>query len=244
MRKIHKILTGAVYAVVVLAFPATTFASTLSLSPSSGTVNKGCDLNVAINLDTQGVQTDGTDAILLFDKNVFTGKTINSGTIYPDYPGNAIDNTNGKITVSGLASVSQAYTGSGTLATVVFTVNPAAVTSSSAITFDFDPADLSKTTDSNIVQRSTILDTLSSVTNGSYTIGTGACTSTGTTSTVAPGGTTTILTGSGTSQGSTVAPTGTQKTVLDNTALEGPALVFSILGGFLVVVGVIGLALL
>lgn len=242
MRKIFRFLTGGLYLFLVVAFPASAFASTLSLSPASGTVNKGCDFTVSINLDTQTSETDGTDAILLFNNTIFTAKTISSGTIYPDYPGNAVDNTGGKVTVSGLASVSQGFKGSGTLATVAFTVNQTAPAGTGTIKFDFDPNNLTKTTDSNVVERGTIKDTLASVTDGSFTIGTGACTSTPTAG-AAPGGTT--LTSGGTSQGATTVPgtTGIAKT-LPNGAFEGPALIFSVLGGLLVVVGIVGLALL
>lgn len=230
-----KIFIGLALFLTVLMAPVSAFASSLSLSPVSGTVNKGCDLSVSINLDTQGSNTDGTDAYLLFDKTVFTAKTINSGAVYPDYPGNAVDNTNGKVVVSGLASVSQPFTGAGTLATVVFTVNPAAPTGTSTIRFDFDPSNLSKTTDSNVVERSTIRDTLTQVTNGTYTIGTGACTQSSVT---------VVATNSGIPKGgTTVVDTGVPKTLPEG-ALEGPALVFAVLGGLLVVVGAIGLAFL
>lgn len=235
MKSIYRSLVALILSIVALALPASALASTLSLSPISGTVNRGCDLSVSINLDTQGINTDGTDAYLLFDKTVFTAKTINSGAIYPDYPGNAVDNTNGKVVVSGLASVSQPFTGAGTLATVVFTVNQTAPLGTSAIRFDFDPANLSKTTDSNVVERSTIRDTLTSVTNGIYTIGTGVCTQSNVTSTASNSG---IPKG-----GTTVIATGVPKTLPEG-ALEGPALVFAVLGGLLVVVGVIGLAFL
>lgn len=237
MKKIYRSLIVLSLFLTVLVAPVSAFASTLSLSRLSGTVNRGCDVTVAINLDTQGTQTDGTDAILLFDKNAFTAKTINSGAIYPDYPGNAVDNTNGKVTVSGLASVSQPFAGAGTLATVVFTANATAPTGTSTIRFDFDPANLSKTTDSNVVERSTIRDTLNSVTNGTYTIGTGACTQSSVPGTIIP------ASGSGIPKGGTIVDTGVPKTLPDS-ALEGPALVFAVLGGLLVVVGAIGLAFL
>lgn len=243
MKKLTKLITILVLFLGAFAFPVSAFASTLSLSPTSGTFNKGCDFTLSINLDTQGTQTDGTDAILLFDKNALTAKTINSGSIYPDYPGNAVDNTNGKVTVSGLASVSQAFSGSGTLATVTFTVNSAAVAGSTEVKFDFDPNDKSKTTDSNVVERSTIRDTLNSVTNGFYTIGTGACTG-GTTpgASSAPASSPTIIYTGGT--GAPTTPTYAGESKLPNGSLEGPVLIYSVLGVMLVIVGAIGLAFL
>ena len=61
-----------------------------------------------IKLDTTGAQTDGTDAILIYDSSRLTATAITSGNIYPDYPGNNID-PSGKINISGLASVSSAF---------------------------------------------------------------------------------------------------------------------------------------
>lgn len=229
MKKISKSFVALALFIIALASPVSAFASTLSLSPASGVVNRGCDITVSINLDTQNTQTDGTDAILLFDKTAFTAKKINSGAMYPDYPGNAVDNTNGKVIVSGLASVSAPVAGSGTLATVVFTANQTAPVGTSTIRFDFDPANLAKTTDSNVVERSTIRDTLSSVNNGTYTIGTGTCSQT-----------VLISTDSGVPKGGVDT---TPKTLPEG-ALEGPALVFAVLGGLLVIVGAIGLAFL
>ena len=150
-------------------------SATLSLSPSSGTFNKGCTFSLDLRLDTAGAQTDGTDAILLYDSSRLTATSITSGNIYPDYPGNSIDDTSGKITVSGLASVSSAFSGQGSLAVVNFSVKENAPAGATQVKFDFDPNDKAKTTDSNVVQRGTTSDVLSSVVNGNYTIGTGAC---------------------------------------------------------------------
>lgn len=150
-------------------------AATLSLNPSSGSFKKGCDFSTQVILNTGGATTDGTDAILLFDKNVFTAKSINSGTLYQEYPGNSVDNNNGKVVVLGIGSINQPFTGSGTLATVVFTVNSTAPTGTSVIRFDFDPNNKGKTTDSNVVERSTIKDVLNSVSNGTYTVEDGVC---------------------------------------------------------------------
>ncbi len=162
-----------------LSQPALAAGGTLSLSPATGTFNKGCNFTLDIKVDTGGAQTDGTDAILVYDPTRFTAKTIRSGTIYTDYPGNAIDATAGRITVSGLSSVASAFSGSGTLASVDFVVVDNAPEGASQIKFDFDPNDKAKTTDSNVVERGTVVDILNSVTDGSYTVGTGSCTSTG-----------------------------------------------------------------
>lgn len=226
--------------VITFIFPSSALAqqATLSLSPSSGTFNKGCNFSLKIELNTGGAATDGTDAILLYDTSRFSATSISAGTIYSDYPGNNIDDVNGKITISGLASVSSAFSGQGTLATVNFKVKETAVESASQIKFDFDANDKAKTTDSNVVQRGTVADILNSVVNGNYTIGTGACVTGG--GAVPKGG-----------QGAVEAtPSGAVGTPppLKKELPEGgtPELTFTlaIVGFVLTILGILGLALL
>ncbi len=231
-----KIITSLFLALGVFAStPVSAFAATLSLSPTSGTFNKGCNFSVNINLDTQGTQTDGTDAIILYDSSKLTATSIQNGTIYSDYPGSNIDPTNNKITVSGLASVSQPFTGSGTLATINFQVLSGATAGATQLTFDFDPNNKTKTTDSNVVERGTVVDVLSSVTNGSYVIGSGSCGAQGTTST-GTGGTGTGATGS--------TGSGTVTKTLPSAGSENLTFTLAILGSVFAVLGVLGLAIL
>lgn len=161
----------------VLALPVQAQAASLSLSPTTGTFNRSCSFSLDINLNTAGVQSDGTDSILIYDNSRFTATSVTPGTIYSEYPGTNVDDSTGKVTISGLASVSQPFTGSGKLATVNFTVKENAPAGATQVKFDFDPNDMTKTTDSNVVQRGTVQDVLSSVVNGNYTVGTGNCTS-------------------------------------------------------------------
>jgi hypothetical protein len=161
-------------------FPAVASAATLTFTPSSGTLNKGCEVTVKIDLDTQGVQTDGTDVIVLYTpaQLSITTAQITNGTIYPEYPGNSVDATGGKISISGISSVSAPFTGTGTFATLKFKVaDTLAANTPINISFDFDPNNKTKTTDTNVVERGTIADVLNSVTNGTYTVGTGSCAS-------------------------------------------------------------------
>ncbi|MBI3109900.1 hypothetical protein HYZ06_02555 [Candidatus Daviesbacteria bacterium] len=227
-------------------FPSGVLAATLSLSPSSGTFNKNCGFTLDITLDTTGADTDGTDAILIYDASRFTVNSINTqNKVYPDYPGNNVDEISGKITISGLASVAQAFSGKGSLATLSMTVKETAPAGATQIKFDFDPNDKTKTTDSNVVQRGTIVDVLNSVTNGSYTIGSGAC---GAQPSPTPG--TTIVTFP---QGTTVVstPSAFPKTIdqiVDQTG-KGPGtpqltFTLAIVGGILTILGMLGLALL
>lgn len=225
---------------LLLASPATALASTLALDPASGTFNQGCNFSLNVIVDTQGTQTDGTDAILIYDASRFTAQTITSGTIYPDFPGNNIDAASGKITISGLASVSTPFTGKGTLATINFQVLPTAPAGATQVTFDFDPNDKAKTIDSNVVERGTVVDTLNSVVNGNYVIGTTAC---GTGATPRP----TLLPRTGGAAGGPSTPSATTFIPV-KTLPEGgtPQLTsaIAIIGGILTVLGILGLALL
>lgn len=248
-----KILIGLKISLVSLVFltlPAQAFAATLGFSPATGTFNQGCNFSLHIELDTGGAQTDGTDAVISFDPTRFTATSIVSGTIYPEYPGNSIDNQTGKINVSGIASPDVAFSSKGTLATLNFTVPKTAPTGAApAVSFQFDPNFKAKTTDSNVIERGTIIDLLSSVTNGSYTIGNGACsaqtpTSGGGTTT---GTTTTPQTSLTTGQGATGTTPAAQLKELSpggtTPGLEGPTLVLTVAGVSFVLLGILGLAL-
>ncbi|MBI2020255.1 hypothetical protein HYS94_02435 [Candidatus Daviesbacteria bacterium] len=222
-----------IFITVILTPAAFAQQATLVLSPASGTFNKGCNFSLNIDLNTGGAQTDGTDAIILYDTSRFTATSIQSGTIYPDYPGNNIDEANGRITVSGLASVSTPFTGQGTLATLNFTVKDTAPTGAVQVRFDFDPNDKAKTTDSNVVQRGTVADILSSVTNGNYTIGSGACGGQGQTGLTPPppGGT----------PSASLQP---KPTPLPPAGTETFTFTLAIVGSILTILGILGLALL
>lgn len=243
------------FSVWLFVLPIGVFAQSavLSLDPSTGTFNKGCSFALNINLDTGGAQTDGTDAILFYDASRLTATSITNGTIYPDFPGNNIDAANGKITISGLASVSAAFSGKGTLATINFTVKDNASSGSTQITFDFDPNNKAKTTDSNVVERSTVVDVLNSVVNGNYVIGTGTCGAQASSAPVSssapiivrpgqPGyGGPVISTPSATLEPKPTPPIITQ---LPNGGTAELTSALGIIGGILTVLGILGLALL
>ena len=179
IRRILGIFGGLGIFGVLGVFPVMAQAATLSLSPASGSLNKGCEVEISVNLDAQGVQTDGTDVILLYTPAQLSTSTsqITNGTIYPEFPGNSVDSTSGKVGMSGVSAVSSPFSGSGTFAKIKFRVADSLASGTAvSIKFDFDPNDKTKTTDSNVVERGTIADVLTSVTDGSYTVGTGSCT--------------------------------------------------------------------
>lgn len=260
-KTLTKVGIGIVTFCAVLVTPVSAFAATLSLVPANGTYNRGCTFQVKIDLDTQGAQTDGTDAVLLFDPSKITPSqfAINKGTIYPDYS-NVVDAQNGKVTVSGIAAVSQAYSGQGTLGTVSFQVNNTAAFGPVTIKFDFDQNNKQKTSDSNVVERGTVAELLSEVVDGSYTIGSGSgCNgSSGVTTGGTTGGTgTTSQSGSGTfipyvgAPGSSSSGVVTPYTVpaqqpsqLSNSGSFENSLILTGAGLIFMVLGVIGLAIL
>lgn len=243
-----KSITFIVFIIIIIFIvPTSAMAATLTLTPSTGTFNKGCDFTVSIDLDTAGAQTDGTDAILHYDPARFStnnSKIVANTNMYPDFPGTNVDQT-GKITISGLASVATPFTGKGSLATITFTVLPTAQTTASAVTFEFDPNDKGKTTDSNVVERGTVQDVLNAVFNGNYTVGTGTtCTSQGATGT---------STGTGLGQGQvSVGTPSAQQPVfqpipvktLPPAGSETLTFTIAIIGSILTVLGILGLALL
>lgn len=263
MKFIKSLFLTAAAAGYLAVFPLSAFAATLSFDPASGVINKGCEISIKINLDTQGVQTDGTDVIVLYTPAQLSSSTsqITNGTIYPEYPGNSVDSAGGKVSISGISSVTSPFTGSGTFATIKFNVASSLAENSKVnLNFDFDPNNKTKTTDTNVVERGTIADVLSAVTNGSYTVGSGSC-SAGVTASPSPGtgaGAGSGVTGGqgqvlpGTSPSSTqsaqyqvyrpnlndLTGNGTSSGFLDNT------IVLTLIGVVLVVLGVAGLSLL
>lgn len=258
MKKITAINITVITVIMIIIFilPASALAATLTLSPPTGTFNRGCEFTVSIDLDTAGAQTDGTDAILRYDSSRFStnnSKITPNTSMYPDFPGTSVDETSGtgKITISGLASVATPFTGKGSLATIRFTVLPNAQQTTSAMTFDFDPNDKAKTTDSNVVERGTVADVLSSVFNGNYTVGTGTTCGTGTTGTQTQTGSTGTVGQGQVGPGGTIAtPSGTiiQQPIptktLPQAGSETLTYTIAILGSILAVLGVLGLALL
>jgi len=227
-----KIVLGLL-SLIFMVTPASAMAATLSVSPATGTFNQGCNFSINVLVDTAGVTTDGTDAVIIYDPARLTANPpIVNGTIYSDYPGSNIDAANSKITISGIASVSQGFSGSGVLATINFTVLNSGTPT--ALTFDFDPNNKGKTTDSNVVERGTVVDVLSSVTNGSYTLGTETCAA----QTATPGNP-----GGTAPKGAVSTPSATQAP-LPNAGSETLTYTIAIVGSVLTVLGILGLALL
>jgi hypothetical protein len=242
-----RLLLGFLTFVLLLLYPAATYAATLSVVPPTGSLNRGCSYDIRIELDTQGAQTDGTDVILQYSPTSFTiaQNNITNGEIYADYPGNSVDAQAGKVSISGISSVSDAFSGKGIFATLRFAVSNTA-TGSATLKFDFDANNKTKTTDTNVVERGTIADVLSQVTDGNYTIGVGACGAIGT-GTASPAGklpagsVSTLPLGQGAPGASASALPFSQ---LPSSGLFDNTLILASVGIMLVMMGVLGLAVL
>lgn len=148
--------------------------ASLSLAPTSLSVNKSCEFSLDINVNTGGANTSGTDAVIKFNSTLITALSVENGSFYPTYPGNVVDNTTGKVLVSGISSTSGSINGQGKLASVKFKVNPEATSSAARVYFDFDLQNPNKTNDSNIVEATNVVELLKTVTDSIVTIGSGS----------------------------------------------------------------------
>lgn len=218
---------------IFLSFPSVVSAASLTFDPPNGTFNRGCPVSIKIDLDTQGAQTDGTDAIFTYPANIFTtsvSQILPNTSVYPDFPGNSVDTSIGRVTISGLASASSPFVGKGALSTVNFTVVNDATLGPATFKFDFDPNDKTKTTDSNVVEHGTVVDLLSLAPDAAYTIGSGPC----------PTGRGLVGTPSGSLYPS---PTPVVYKTLPQGASINPTIILGGLGTVLILLGLIGVAI-
>jgi chitodextrinase len=166
------ILTGSLALLVFLFLPQAASASTLALSPTSNSATVGNTFTVNVMLDTTSQAIYGVDiyslhfnpAILqVVDADGSTaGVQIAAGSLMPTNQYNSVNNSTGVIQFSQTPSTTGSnYTGSGVLATITFQVVGAGT---SAVTFDFTSG---STVDTNVA--GLYADTLTAVTNGSYT---------------------------------------------------------------------------
>ncbi len=165
MKKISFIAIG-------LLLPFLASAATLSVSPSSQSVNVGDTFSVVVNLDTQGASIDGVDLrylnynpglLQLQDANAsVSGVQIAPGSLMSMTLANSVDTNFGRITFSQVTAGGNKYRGSGALVTLTF---KALLAGTASIIFNHTAG---ATTDSNVAAGGA--DTLSAVVNGTYTI--------------------------------------------------------------------------
>ena len=147
----------------ILLVPSMASAATLSLSPSSQSVNVGDTFTVSINLDTQGASVDGVDIRYLnYNPALLQVQQVTPGTLMPITPANSINASVGRITFSQVVVGGSQYKGSGALATITFKV---LASGNASVTFNHTALN---TTDSNVASNGS--DVLTAVINGSYTV--------------------------------------------------------------------------
>lgn len=174
---------------IFIFIPKAIFAAsaTLSLSPAAGSfkVNDTFDVNVVLNAG--GGKIGGVDIYLTFDQNKLNLLDIEKGSIFEQYVGKSISNSNGTAAISGMANSPQnAFSGTDTFAIFKF---KAVSAGTSEVKFNFTPPN---TRDSNVIDFDSLGDILTSVVNGTYTVtGVGGTGSTGPTGTTVTGPTAT-----------------------------------------------------
>ena len=143
-------------------------ASTISISPTSGTYAVGATFSVNILLNTQNTPVSGVD-ISDFNYNpaVLEVVSVNPGVLFSVTQTNITNASTGKITFQQTSGGSGTYNGSGTLATINFKAISAGT---SNLSFNFTSG---ATNDTNVAGSgaSTGTDTLMSVTGGTITVG-------------------------------------------------------------------------
>jgi hypothetical protein len=158
-------------ALALFLLPTIVSAATLSVSPSSQSVNVGDTFSVTVNLDTQGTSIDGVDlrylnynpALLqVQDALSSSGIQITPGSLMAMTLANSVDTNLGRITFSQVAAGGNKYSGSGALASISF---KALAVGTANLTFNYTP---NNTTDSNVASGGS--DILTAVVNGSYII--------------------------------------------------------------------------
>lgn len=141
------------------------------LSPSFD-ISANCESTLNIMLDTQGVDSPAGDAVILFDpaqveivdqNSAASGIQVRSGNGYEFYPGNKVDEANGKIYLSGI-SIMTTLNGNVNHGAVIFKAKPG----NSQVDFAFQYAP-GNTLDSNVAN-TVGDDILTSVSNATFTI--------------------------------------------------------------------------
>lgn len=137
--------------------------------PSKLDVAVGQEFATTIMIDTAGQSVGGAGAILNYDKNSLEFVSIETGSIFDDYPLAAHEEGASRVLVSGIVgSKDDLYKGRDIFAKVMWRAKKEGNTS---IVFDFTPGN---TKDSNIAIMEAPGDILQSVVNASISIGPGS----------------------------------------------------------------------
>ena len=171
MKTAHRLYQS--FLLVILAFivsTTATYAASLRFSPSSGSYSNGQSFSVKVDLVlNSGDQVDGTDIYMTFDKDKLKVTQITEGSLFNSYPIKDFNNTEGKITVSGLAKTSEPVEQGGTVATITF---KAIATGNALAKFTLQTDNSTRYT--KVVKTVTLENVLSTVNSAAYTIGSGS----------------------------------------------------------------------
>lgn len=140
--------------------------ASFSFSPVSGSFAVGDVFDIKVLINTAGTAVLGADIYFNYPADTISLVSITEGNIFDQYIGKEIDNNAGSASLSGIKNSTPYYSGSDTFATLRF---KALKQGTANVDFKFT---LGKTTDTNIVEGEK--DILTQVTNGSYTISSGA----------------------------------------------------------------------
>lgn len=125
------------------------FASSLGLffTAPKEALPVGQKFKVIVSVTSNNRTTLGTDAVLSYDPRILTAIKIVPGKVYPLYPENLqdIDNTHGKLTLSGTVGFNKPQTANGVLAEIYFRAKKPEAT---LLAFNWMP---NATNESNIV---------------------------------------------------------------------------------------------
>lgn len=172
-KKLRKFSKKIFFSFIIIIFVLFVFANqawaaaSLSFSPASKTVALNETFSVDVMLSTGGAETDGTDAIVMYDANKLQVTAASLGNLYANKL-IADTSTLGKIVFRATSTADQSYNGTGTFATITFKAY-ASGTQAAEVYFQFTSG---STTDSNVAYQGS--DLLGSVSNASYTISSAA----------------------------------------------------------------------
>lgn len=189
MIKSAKALVLGVFLVLPLYLVSGTFALAadphLILSPISG--SHSAAFNVEVKVNTGGQNIGGVDVYLEFPKNLLKAERVDKGTALPEVF-SLIKNDEGRLRINAYFPITRAgesYSGDGGL---VATINFSPLTTgTAAVNFICTPKTPPETTDSNIIEKTSVQDIIvcSANVNGSYTLTGGGGTPTPTPTTIA-----------------------------------------------------------
>lgn len=128
----------------------------VTLTSDRTSLKVGEKATVSINLSSD-IYTDGADLIVTYDPKLLSAKPAILGTLYSDYPQNALEDELGRISISGITGQRRGVLANGLFGTIEFSAKAKGV---AKVVVDFTPG---ATGDSNITESGTGKDILEKV---------------------------------------------------------------------------------